>query len=198
MSAGKLCILVALVIIAVACVVVGLSNGPRDPAALARHAENLASGDSDAVGKSLRALAESGDPAAVPASLLLLKSEDPWVWVHAALYLGAVRRPEAVPYLIKAGLKYGWAYSGAEESLAAMTGQNFGTDFEKWWEWWESGKSFSLSPQHKLLFSLWFAAKVVRVVRDCTPYACSQNVNQVPTRRYIYMNGKTLTTLTTK
>jgi hypothetical protein len=103
-----------------------------------RIVEGLKSDDAERVGKSLRALTESEDPVAVPQALPLLRSDDAYVWINAALYLGAVRRPEAVPYLIKAGLKKcEWAYSGARKSLTAITGQDFGTDFPRWREWWE-------------------------------------------------------------
>jgi len=139
--------------VGVAGVAVGLANaaviwfnGNRPTRASPLLVKLLSSNDPERVGSALRTLADYRDPVAVPAALPLLKSEDPWVWIHAALYLGAVRRPEAVPYLIKAGLiKCEWAHDDAGHDLRAITGQDFGTDFEKWRQWWEKsnpGASF--------------------------------------------------------
>ena len=100
--------------------------------------KRLSSDDAEVVGNTLRGLTDSRDPAGIPMALPLLKHPDPYVWVNAALYLGTVRRPETVPYLIKAGLReFEWAYAGAERDLHAITGKNFGRDFQKWREWWE-------------------------------------------------------------
>jgi hypothetical protein len=113
-----------------------LSRSPLLPSS--RLVANLASNDPDTVRESLAVLNDRADPSGVQAAIPLLKSRDPYVWFNAALYLGAMRRQEAVPYLIK-GLRHpAWrAHQDSANRLTAITGQNFGTDFEKWREWWE-------------------------------------------------------------
>ena len=104
-----------------------------------RLADNLQGSDSDLQRESLGILAERKDPAAVTAALPLLKSNDPYVWLNAALYLGSVNRQEAVPYLIKGLRHYAWRAQGeCANDLSTITGKNFGTDFQKWHEWWEA------------------------------------------------------------
>lgn len=103
-----------------------------------RLVQNLKSDDTDLQRESLGVLTERKDPAALAAALPLLKSKDAYVWFNAALYLGSLKRQEAVPYLIK-GLRHQASRSWVEcaNDLTAITGQKFGTDFKKWHEWWE-------------------------------------------------------------
>jgi hypothetical protein len=128
-------------VVAGAVIVAVLARRPSrlDPSNVARR---LASDDTEVVGNTLRTLAERRDPAGIPMSLPLLKNRDPWIWVHAALYLGAAGRPEAIPYLIKAGLRgFQWAYADAARDLRSMTGEDFGADFRRWRQWWEQNHS---------------------------------------------------------
>ena len=126
--------------------VVGAVLLTRKPTPSVHAAKWLRSDDPEVVGNALRGLTDTEDPAYATTAIPLLKHPDPYVSINAALYLGAVRRPEAVPYLIKAGLrKCEWAYDDARRDLRAITGQDFGTDFQKWREWWEKnnpGASF--------------------------------------------------------
>ena len=67
----------------------------------------------------------------------LLQSGDEYTWFNAALYLGKLRDPAAVPYLIK-GLRHPahMAHAEAVADLQAMTGQTIGNDFEAWRQWY--------------------------------------------------------------
>jgi hypothetical protein len=103
--------------------------------ALARNAEN---GTGDIVYHSLEILTQRRDPIAVYRAIEMLQSNDDYKWLDAANYLGACGRQEAVPYLIKAlrhtDVRF---YDQQARFLAALTSQNYGTDFEKWKSWWE-------------------------------------------------------------
>ena len=103
--------------------------------ALARNAEN---GGGDIVYDSLKILTQRKDPIAVYRAIEMLQSNDDYKWLNAAIYLGACGRQEAVPYLIKA-LRHTASHYYDQEAgyLAALTAQNYGTDFEKWKSWWE-------------------------------------------------------------
>lgn len=85
--------------------IVLLSRSPLVPSG--RLADNLTSTDVDVVRESLGILAERKDSSGVQAAIPLLKSRDPYVWLNAAIYLGAMKRQEAVPYLIKGLRHYG-------------------------------------------------------------------------------------------
>jgi hypothetical protein len=103
------------------------------------YVENLKSNDPDLVLESLSFLKSRKDPAGVSSALPLLRSEDDYVWLNAALYTGACGRQEAVPYLIKALRHTAWrADPDTLAALTALTGQNFGNDFAKWQAWWTS------------------------------------------------------------
>lgn len=96
-------------------------------------------------------LAKRGDPVAVPRAVELLQDKDAYIWLNAALYLGACKRPEAVPYLIKA-LRHTAAGADPDTTryLRAITGQDFGTDFDRWQQWWladHPGFSFDWNSQ---------------------------------------------------
>jgi hypothetical protein len=103
-----------------------------------RLVRNLQSSDTDLQRESLGVLTDRRDPATLSPALPLLKSNDAYVWFNAALYLGSLNRQEAVPYLIK-GLRHqaSRSWGDCDSDLTAITGQNFGTDFKKWHEWWE-------------------------------------------------------------
>jgi len=68
-----------------------------------------------------------------------LHSDDAYLWMNAAHYLGCIGDPVAVPYLIKA-LRHTASRADEErrELLVALTGQDFGTDFVEWQRWWIS------------------------------------------------------------
>ena len=109
------------------------------PALLPSHrlALNLSSTDNDVVRESLAVLADRKDPVGIQGALPLLKSKDPYVWFNASLYLGAVKRTESVPYLIKALRHNAYrSYGDCASDLTSITGMTFGTDFKKWHEWW--------------------------------------------------------------
>lgn len=101
-------------------------------------ARNVESGSGNIVYDSFEILTRRKDPIAVYHAVDMLDSKDDYKWLNAALYLGACGRQEAVPYLIKA-LQHTASRSYDEEAgyLAALTSQNYGTDFEKWKSWWE-------------------------------------------------------------
>jgi hypothetical protein len=98
---------------------------------------NLSSEATDIIRESLGVLQSRNDPAGVAQALVLLQHRDPYIWFNAARYLGAMRRSEAVPYLIKGLRHYAWrAHGECATHLAALTGQNFGKDYQKWHDWW--------------------------------------------------------------
>jgi hypothetical protein len=68
-----------------------------------------------------------------------LSSTDDYLWMNAAHYLGAIGEPASVPYLIKA-LRHSASRADEERSelLYRLTGENFGTKFVKWRQWWIS------------------------------------------------------------
>lgn len=102
-----------------------------------RLSSNLETGDSDLMRESLSILADRRTPVAAETALPLLGHPDAYVWLNAALYLGSVRRSEATPYLIKA-LRHQASRShvDAGKYLRDLTGNDFGTDFTRWNEWW--------------------------------------------------------------
>jgi hypothetical protein len=101
-------------------------------------ARNVNDGTGGIVYDSLDMLAEREDPIAVNRAIELLKTNDDYTWLNAAIYLGACGRQEAVPYLIKA-LRHSASRSYDQDGryLTAMTSQFYGTDFYKWRSWWE-------------------------------------------------------------
>jgi hypothetical protein len=103
--------------------------------ALSRNVEN---GSGDLAYDSLNILTQRKDPMVVYFEIDMLKSDDDYEWLNAAIYLGACGREEAIPYLIKA-LRHTALRSHDQEAgyLTALTSQNYGTDFEKWRSWWE-------------------------------------------------------------
>jgi hypothetical protein len=100
-------------------------------------ARNLDSDDSDLVRESLAHLRNRKDPIAVDRAVELLQSTDDYIWLNAAHYAGVCGRREAVPYLIKALRHTAWRSDDEKiRHLRDLTGQDFGTDFARWHEWW--------------------------------------------------------------
>jgi tetratricopeptide (TPR) repeat protein len=84
-------------------------------------------------------LVRSHDQAQLQRDVLLLNSTDDYEWLNAAHRLGRRGSELAIPYLIK-GLRHR-AWRGDEERiwyLRKITGQDFGSDFVRWKQWWES------------------------------------------------------------
>jgi hypothetical protein len=99
---------------------------------------NLASPRPDLVRESLGVLRRGGDPAGQEKARNLLGSHDPYVWLNAALYLGALGDPVAVPSLIR-GLGHP-AYRTHEQiaqMLQSITGESLGSDQKAWIKWWQ-------------------------------------------------------------
>src|SRR5687768_2603344 len=90
----------------------------------------LDSPDPATVVQGFHRLTRKADPVAVPRALELLESPDESIWLNAAHYLGACKRSESVPYLIKA-LRHTSRRSDETTAtyLKAVTGQDFGSDF---------------------------------------------------------------------
>jgi hypothetical protein len=84
-------------------------------------------------------LQKRSSDAAIQEGLRDLRSDDAYVWMNAASYLGSRNRPEAVPYLIKALRHTAWRSDDERvKFLRQLTGQSFGSEFEKWRDWYES------------------------------------------------------------
>ena len=85
-------------------------------------------------------LVKIGEPAVEPL-IQALKDEDSGVREGAAEALGKIKDPRAVEPLIQAlkdedsGVRQGAAYA-----LREITGKDFGTDYNKWNEWWQKNK----------------------------------------------------------
>ena len=84
-----------------------------------------------------QALGRSKSPIAVDRAIRDLRSDDDYLWLNAAIYLGHLNRVEAVPYLIKA-LRHTASYSDDERValLQRITGESYGANFEQWQGWW--------------------------------------------------------------
>jgi hypothetical protein len=66
-----------------------------------------------------------------------LKSEDDYLWLNAALYLGRIDEPCSIPYLIKALRHTAWRSDKEKQALLVnLTGVDYGVDFLKWHSWW--------------------------------------------------------------
>jgi len=91
----------------------------------------LSNNGRDLVVTALSVLKDRRDPAGKEKARELLKSEDSYVRLNAALYLGALGGEQAVPCLIRALSHPAWrAHEEAAAHLRAITGQDFGTDYE--------------------------------------------------------------------
>jgi len=100
-------------------------------------AENVMKGSGDIVYDSLGILADRRDPIVVDRAIDLLNSDDDYMWLNAAQYLGACGRQEAVPYLIKALRHTAWRSDAKRvQLLRELTNEDFGTDFSRWQSWW--------------------------------------------------------------
>lgn len=104
------------------------------------YARSLYSSDRDTVMSGFYHLTKRANPIAVPRAIELLTHDDDYIWLNAALYLGACKRQEAVPYLIKALRHSAWRSDLATaEYLHNITGADFCTDFARWQQWWLAG-----------------------------------------------------------
>ena len=103
----------------------------------AQLARNLESTDTDLIRESLALLCERRNPIAADKAVQLLASPDDYIWLNAALYLGAVGRAEAVPFLIKALRHTAWrSQEDFVSALQRLTSQSFPADFHAWSQWW--------------------------------------------------------------
>ena len=101
------------------------------------YARNLDSQDPDLVRESLAHLTDRKNPIGLTRGVELLQSTDDYIWLNAAHYTGVCGRQEAVPYLIKSLRHTAWrADNETAQHLRSLTGQDFGTDFTRWQEWW--------------------------------------------------------------
>lgn len=100
--------------------------------------EALSSENDQKVMTAFGILEDRRDPAGVQKAKELLEIDNKYIWFNATLYLGSLERKEAVPYLIK-GLKHpaSKAHKDASIYLQKITGKSFGTNYEKWLDWWE-------------------------------------------------------------
>lgn len=93
--------------------------------------------DLERVYDSYTVLTDRKDPIAIEAALDDVKSDDDYLWVGAAHYLGALNRKESIPYLIKALRHTAWRGDvDRVKFLQSMTGEEFGRDFAAWKDWW--------------------------------------------------------------
>lgn len=77
--------------------------------------------------------------AAVEYALEHIHSDDAYLWLNAASYLGSRERKEAIPYLIKAIRHTAWrSVDKRVDHLQHLTGQSLGRDFHAWKKWYMS------------------------------------------------------------
>ena len=70
-------------------------------------------------------------------AIVHLKSDDDYLWLNAALYLGHIKEPASIPYLIKALRHTAWRSDEEKHDLLKeLTGEDHGTDFIRWHSWW--------------------------------------------------------------
>lgn len=74
---------------------------------------------------------------AIPIAREHIRSQDPYLWLNAATYLGSRGDVAAIPYLIK-GLRHKASKSVDRRAamLSKLTGESFGIDFQKWRDWY--------------------------------------------------------------
>ena len=84
-------------------------------------------------------LQRRGTDIAIPLALEDIHSDDPYLWLNAATYLGSHDRKEAIPYLIKSIRHTAWrSVDERVLTLSSLTGVDFGTNFDDWKSWYDS------------------------------------------------------------
>ena len=112
----------------------------------------LNSSNSETVGSGYYYLTERVNPVAIDKAKEHLSSEDDYIWLNAALYLGACGSESSVPFLIKALRHTAWrSDENTVAYLQAITGQDFEADFGAWKSWWDaSGREVHIDWTSKL------------------------------------------------
>ncbi len=105
----------------------------------AEYVRHLDSNDPDTVSYALMILKDRSDPAGVDKAENLVKNDNPQIWINAAVYLGALGKSDAVPYLVKA-LPQADLDQGIQivQQLKQFTGMPFGNDVNGWESWWKN------------------------------------------------------------
>ncbi len=77
------------------------------------------------------------NPSVRTRAIELLKSKNEVMWFNAAVYLGAIEEPAAIPYLIR-GLQHQEIMPRVEIAsyLKTLTKKDFGIDQSRWIRWW--------------------------------------------------------------
>lgn len=113
---------------------------------------NLESSDRDTVLSGYYYLTERVNPIAVDKAIAHLASDDDYIWLNAAHYLGACKHESSVPYLIKALRHTAWRVD--EDTVAylkAITRQDLPNNFGTWKRWWDSaGRDAQIDWESKL------------------------------------------------
>jgi len=100
---------------------------------------HLDSTDRDLVMTSLGLLSDRHDVSGQAKAYQLLNDQDDYIWLNATLYLGSIGDQKAVPHLIRAlGHTASRSYQESATHLQAITGQSYGTDQQKWIDWWQA------------------------------------------------------------
>jgi hypothetical protein len=108
----------------------------------ARHLRDLDSTDPNVVSYSLVILKDRRNPAGIGKAEILLKNADEQIRMNAARYLGAMAKPEAVPYLIQS-LPIADTDQAIEmmDELTHLTGKPFGNNAKAWTDWWSESQA---------------------------------------------------------
>ncbi|MDC0088202.1 hypothetical protein OAI07_01525 [Akkermansiaceae bacterium] len=87
-------------------------------------------------------LTERRDPSGREKAVIDLSSDEDYIWLNAALYLGSLGDEVAVPYLIKALRHTAWRSDEQTLSyLRKITQTNAGSDYADWKAWWDNQNS---------------------------------------------------------
>lgn len=113
----------------------------------ADYVKHLDSSDPDTVSYALVILKDRADPAGVDKAENLVKSDNPQIWINAAIYLGTLGKSDAVPYLVKA-LPQADLDQGIQivQQLKQFTGMPFGNDVNAWQTWWKTTHPAATQP----------------------------------------------------
>ena len=128
---------IAVIVMAISAIALATALTMAIHVSSAEHVRHLDSTDPDTVAYSLVILKDRHDPAGIDRAEKLLKSDNPMIWINAAIYLGAMGKTEAEPYLIKA-LPQANLDQGIQvvQELTQLTHQPFGNDVKGWQTWW--------------------------------------------------------------
>jgi hypothetical protein len=130
---------IVVIVIAISAIALATALTMAIHVSTAEHVRHLDSSDPDTVAYSLVIITDRHDSAGIDKAETLIKSDNPIIWINAAIYLGEMGKSEALPYLIKA-FPQADLDQGIQivQELTQLTGQPFGNDVKGWQNWWRT------------------------------------------------------------